>query len=172
MAQMEAANPVGLNRGPCEPPSPARFGLPCPLRHATCRGGLTIMPVCPTVRVFSLLAGGRIASPAPAKSLAIVDALVYPSATAAPLPHASVLMQDGRIVAVGERIQIPAGAEVIRCSGCAVMAGFWNCHIHFTEPKWENAAAQPAQKLAEQLQSMRSEEHTSELQSLRHLVCR
>ena len=112
------------------------------------------MSVCPGVRVFSLLAGAVIASPAPAKSLAIVDALVYPSATAAPLPHASVLIKDGRIVAVGERIQIPAGAEVIRCSGCAVMAGFWNCHIHFTEPKWENAAVQPAQKLAEQLQSM------------------
>jgi imidazolonepropionase-like amidohydrolase len=116
--------------------------------------GLTIMSVCATVRVFSLLAGAIIASPAPAKSLAIVDALVYLSATAAPLPHASVLMQAGRIVAVGERIQIPPDAEVIRCSGCAVMAGFWNCHIHFTEPKWENAAAQPAQKLVEQLQSM------------------
>jgi imidazolonepropionase-like amidohydrolase len=34
------------------------------------------------------------------------------------------------------------------------MAGFWNSHVHFTESKWEDAAEQPASKLAAQLQSM------------------
>jgi len=101
-----------------------------------------------------VLAGGMLASPAPAGSLAIVDARVYPSATAAPLSHASVLMEDGKIVAVGERVSIPPGAEVIRGEGCTVLAGFLNCHIHFTEPKWGDAATQPAQKLGDQLQSM------------------
>ena len=63
-------------------------------------------------------------------------------------------MRDGKIVAVGERVKIPSDAQVIRCNGCAVTAGFWNCHIHFTESKWDDAAKQPAEKLARQLQSM------------------
>lgn len=65
-------------------------------------------------------------------------------------------MRDGRIVAVGSDVQVPSDAEVIRCDNCTVTAGFWNCHIHFTEPKWENAAAQAAPKLAKQLELMLS----------------
>ncbi|MCU1337418.1 MAG: Xaa-Pro dipeptidase [Bryobacterales bacterium] len=109
---------------------------------------------CDALHAVSVLAGLIIGGPATAKSLAIVDVLVYTSVTAAPLPRASVLMKDGKIVAVGERVRIPRDAEVLRCKGCAVMAGFWNCHIHFTEPKWDDAAKQPAQRLVEQLQSM------------------
>jgi imidazolonepropionase-like amidohydrolase len=63
-------------------------------------------------------------------------------------------MKDGRIVAVGSQLQIPPSYEVIRCEGCAIVAGFWNSHVHFTEPKWDAAEKQPAQKLSDQLQSM------------------
>jgi imidazolonepropionase-like amidohydrolase len=89
-----------------------------------------------------------------AVTLAIVGAHIYTSAMAVPLARATVLMQDGKIIAVGEQVKIPSDAQVIRCNGCAVTAGFWNCHIHFTESKWDDAANQPAQKLAGQLQSM------------------
>ncbi len=90
----------------------------------------------------------------PANPVAIADARIYTSTAVPPLPHASILIGDGKIIAVGERIQIPPNAKVIRCDGCTVMAGFWNSHIHFTEPKWEHAATQPAPKLAAQLQAM------------------
>src|SRR3546814_6570480 len=90
--------------------------------------------------------------------------------------------------------------------GGTVLAGFWNSHVHCTEPKWAGAADLPAPRLQSQLQemlvrygftsvvdtgsdprdtgplrariesgeiagpriltAMRSEEHTSELQSL------
>jgi imidazolonepropionase-like amidohydrolase len=66
------------------------------------------------------------ASAAPASLMAITDARIYNSPTVPPLPRASILMGDGKIIAVGERVKIPANAKVIRCDGCAVMAGFWN----------------------------------------------
>lgn len=89
-----------------------------------------------------------------AQSLAITGAVAYPSASAAPIPRATVLIKDGRIVAIGSEIRIPSGNDEIRCEGCAIMAGFWNSHVHFTEPKWDAADKQPAGKLADQLRSM------------------
>jgi imidazolonepropionase-like amidohydrolase len=100
--------------------------------------------------VFLLLAAGA----ASAQSLAITGAVAYTSASAAPIRQATVLTKNGRIVAIGSRVQIPPGYDVIRCEGCAIVAGFWNGHVHFTEPKWDAADKQPAQKLGEQLQSM------------------
>jgi imidazolonepropionase-like amidohydrolase len=88
------------------------------------------------------------------QSVAITGAVAYPSTSAAPIPRATVLAKDGRIVAVGSQVQIPPGYDVIRCEGCAIVAGFWNSHVHFTEPKWDTADKQPAQKLSDQLQSM------------------
>jgi len=94
------------------------------------------------------------ATAASAASLVIVDARVYTSASAPALARASVVVTDGRIVAVGPKVKIPRESEIIRCGGCTVLAGFWNSHVHFTEPKWESAASQPASKLAAQLEAM------------------
>jgi imidazolonepropionase-like amidohydrolase len=35
-----------------------------------------------------------------------------------------------------------------------VVAGFWNSHVHFTEPRWKGIAAQPADRLVTELQAM------------------
>ncbi len=104
------------------------------------------------VLVLSLLCGCTLE--AAGKLLAIVDVQVYPSSTANPLPHATILIESDRIASVGTNLRIPRAAQVIHCNGCTAMAGFWNCHIHFTEPKWNNAATQPAPQLSRNLQSM------------------
>jgi len=65
-----------------------------------------------------------------------------------------VLIRGSRIEAVGEQVPVPAGVDVIRCASCVVVAGFWNSHVHFTEPKWEGAASQPAKILARQITEM------------------
>jgi imidazolonepropionase-like amidohydrolase len=88
------------------------------------------------------------------QSLAITDAVVYTGASAPPIRSATVVTKDGRIVAVGTQVRVPPGYEVIRCEGCAVVAGFWNNHVHFTEQKWDAADRQPAKKLGGQLESM------------------
>jgi imidazolonepropionase-like amidohydrolase len=88
--------------------------------------------------------------------LALVGATVYSSPTAAPLPDAVVLTAGGVITEIGERgaVQVPKDARVIDCTGNTVVAGFWNSHVHFTEPAWDNAASAPAASLEEHLQEM------------------
>ena len=109
-----------------------------------------IHPWWATLTIVWVLAAGT-CSP---QSLAITGAVAYPSGSAAPIHRATVLTKDGRIVAVGSQVQIPPGYEVIRCEGCAIVAGFWNSHVDFMEHKWDTADRQPAQKLSDQLQSM------------------
>ena len=89
-----------------------------------------------------------------AADIAIQHARVWPAPGAAPLVDATVLVHDGRIAAVGRRVTLPPGTTTLPCDGCVVMAGFWNAHVHFTEPKWMDAAHLPAPALEHQLQDM------------------
>ena len=43
---------------------------------------------------------------------------------------ASVLVQDGRIAAIGAQLQAPEGAQVIDATGLTVMPGLIDCHVH------------------------------------------
>jgi imidazolonepropionase-like amidohydrolase len=89
-----------------------------------------------------------------AQPLAIMADRAYPSATADAVSDVTVIAIDTKITAVGKGLQIPAGAHVIRCEGCTILPGFWNAHVHFSEPKWLSAEAQPAARLAQQLEAM------------------
>jgi imidazolonepropionase-like amidohydrolase len=90
------------------------------------------------------------------QALALVGAKVYPSPTAAPLLDAVVLTSGGVITEIGKRgeVQVPKDGRVIDCTGKTVVAGFWNSHVHFTEPAWNNAASAPAASLEEHMQEM------------------
>ena len=83
-----------------------------------------------------------------AQYLALVGATVYSSPTAAALHDAVVLISGGAITDVGKRteIKIPKDARVIDCTGKTIVAGFWNSHIHLTEPAWNNAGSAPADR--------------------------
>lgn len=85
--------------------------------------------------------------------LALAGGTVYTDPFAAPIARGTVLLDGQKIVAIGkpQNIEIPHSARVVDCSGATVTAGFWNCHVHFFERKWENAAAIPADELSEQL---------------------
>src|SRR3546814_15297720 len=76
----------------------------------------------------------------------------------APIENGAVLVRDDRIVAVGPASQIGAGedAVVVDADGGAVLAGFWNSHVHVTEPKWAGAAALPATRLQSQLRELQT----------------
>lgn len=79
--------------------------------------------------------------------VAIENARIYVSPTEPPIEHGTVLVKDGVIAAVGQGVQVPAGAMIIPCDRCVVTAGFWNAHVHLTEPKWANAEWKPAADL-------------------------
>lgn len=86
--------------------------------------------------------------------LAIRDVKVYPFPDSPPIEHANVVVRSGLIEQIGPSVPISTEAEVISCSGCVLTAGFWNAHIHFTEPKWSLAPWAPAEKLNRQLADM------------------
>jgi imidazolonepropionase-like amidohydrolase len=89
-------------------------------------------------------------------TLAIEHARIYTSPNDPPIPDGTVLIVDGRIAAVGPNAVVPPGATItiLPCDHCVVTAGFWNAHVHFTEPKWGMSEWQPASKLNPQLADM------------------
>jgi len=90
-------------------------------------------------------------------SLALLGGRVYASPEVAPLLSATVVIESGRIAAVGPRdtVRVPQGARVLDCSGLAVVAGFQNSHVHFTDPvRWSDAASRPARDLTAAVQEM------------------
>jgi imidazolonepropionase-like amidohydrolase len=99
---------------------------------------------------FGLGAVGR------AQDLAITHATVYSAPDAPPRANATVVIRHGVIAEVGEHPRFPKSIETISCQGCIVLAGFWNAHVHFMEPQWNEAAHQPAGILTRQMSEMLS----------------
>ena len=60
-----------------------------------------------------------------AQTIAIVGGKVYP-VSAPPIDNGTVLIRDGRIVAVGASVVVPAGAQRIDATGKIVTPGFVN----------------------------------------------
>jgi imidazolonepropionase-like amidohydrolase len=104
----------------------------------------------------ALVMAASATSGADAQALVLAGAKVYPSPTAAPLDDAIVVTSDGVITAIGKRsdVRIPDGSRIIDCTGKTIVAGFWNSHVHFTEPAWNNAANAPASALEMHLRDM------------------
>src|SRR5579883_506835 len=89
--------------------------------------------------------------------LVCAGAKVYPSPAAPAIENATVVVRDGKIVAVatgstGEKKS--SSATRLDCRDRVVVAGFWNSHVHFTEPVWDHAASAPAAKLEAHMQEM------------------
>src|SRR5947208_11406358 len=84
----------------------------------------------------------------------------------AALSRADVLIDGDRVAAVGPALAAPADARVLDATGRILLPGLGNAHTH--------AASHLARGRAGNwtLEDLRSEEHTSELQSPDHLVCR
>src|SRR5579862_423104 len=84
---------------------------------------------------------------------ALTNATVYTSPAEQPIHHASILIENGKIAAVGS-VKIPSSTQTIDCAGLTVTASFWNSHLHLFERKWSDAAKIPAPELARQLEEM------------------
>ena len=88
--------------------------------------------------------------------LALVGGQIYPEPLLGPISNGVVLIEDGKITAVGKRgeVTVPTDVVAMDCAGQTIVAGFWNSHVHFSEPKWQNASGLPASRLTGQLQEM------------------
>ena len=118
---------------------------------------LTLVVVLVAIGYFAVIWPLRVTHPVAAPVhgvLAITGAKIYVSPDAPAIEHGTVVVRDGVIAGVGEQVEVPTGAEMIGCDGCVVTAGFWNAHVHFTQPKWTAAEWQPGKRLEGSLQDM------------------
>ncbi len=81
--------------------------------------GVAAVAVLPAVQPSSRLAAQ---APVPGRATAITNATVVP-VVGARIPRGTVVIQDGRIAAVGANVPVPAGAEVIDANGLFVYPG-------------------------------------------------
>lgn len=90
------------------------------------------------------------------KTLYLVGAKIYTSPNAVPIENGVVMIEEGKIKAVGshKKIPVPTNARKINCKGLIMTSGFWNSHVHFMESHWHNAGSLPAAQLNSQLEDM------------------
>src|SRR5437899_7727345 len=97
----------------------------------------------------------------------------------APIMDSAFVVDNGRFTAVGRKgqISVPAGATRVDLTGKTVIPAIIDAHKHLAVTR--DALVDQLQHfayygvgVAMSMGQDRSEEHTSELQSLRHLVCR
>ena len=93
---------------------------------------------------------------APQGALLLTASRLYVAPDDPPVDDAAILIVDGKIAAVGPASDIPArGAKRLpACDGGTVTAGFQNSHVHFTQDKFEDAAAKQAPELASAMTEM------------------
>ena len=91
-----------------------------------------------------------------AQALVLKGGTLYTSPEATAIQDAVVVTSAGAITAVGRagEVQIPADARVIDCAGKTIVAGFWNSHVHFSEPVWRTSVDGPAAPLTSHMQAM------------------
>src|SRR3954466_16166074 len=78
------------------------------------------------------------AAPAPAQTFAIVNGNVARGDGTEPIQGGTVVVRNGRIVAAGSGVQVPAGAEVIDATGKwvtpGIVAGFSRLGLARADP--------------------------------------
>ncbi len=114
------------------------------------------------IRIFLLLAFHFFTNPVVSQTagvsadIALVGARIYPSPFAAPIDNGTVLIRNGKIISVGssDKIVIPKSVRILSCKGMVLTAAFWNCHVHFIEPKWDHADTIAPDKFNQQIADM------------------
>ena len=91
-----------------------------------------------------------------ASDLVLVGGKIYSTPTEPPIENASIIVHDGRILAVGPSatVKIPRDAKVIDCKGLVITSGFWNSHVHLLTPGLLHAEKLPSEQIASQLEEM------------------
>ena len=92
--------------------------------------------------VFPLGSVGRSASPEQPVAVLFRNATVWTLGERGVLEHASVLVEQGRIVAVGRDLEGPSGTVVVDLKGKHVTPGIIDCHSHMATDGGVNEGTQ------------------------------
>ena len=92
-------------------------------------------------RIVLLVAIALTASTTSAQVLALTDATVIDVAAGVAEPGMTVVVEDGRITAVGESggVGVPAAATVVDASGKYLIPGLWDMHAHLEWGGWDTS---------------------------------
>lgn len=85
---------------------------------------------------------GRVALPEQPKAVAIKNAVIWTSGPAGKIIGATLLVQEGKITAVGKDVAIPEGAIVIDATGKHLTPGIIDCHSHMATDGGVNEGTQ------------------------------
>lgn len=91
---------------------------------------------------FPLGAYGRDAAPALPTSVLLKNATIWTCDEAGVLENASVLIGNGKILAVGRDLDVPADTVVVDCQGKHISPGIIDCHSHMATDGGVNESAQ------------------------------
>ena len=93
---------------------------------------------------------------APEGATLLAATRLYVAPDTPPIDDAAILIVNGKIAAAGPAKQVATRGAVrlAACDGGTVTAGFQNSHVHFTEPKFADAATRPATELAAAMSDM------------------
>lgn len=78
---------------------------------------------------------------AQSENVAITNIQVFTEPHKPPIEKATILISNGKFkkIGSGETVRIPKGYRIINGNGKYATAGYWNSHVHFMEPKWNDA---------------------------------
>lgn len=120
-----------------------------------------------SIRIITLAAGltllgesarSGVAAPPHPPAIVLVAGNVWDGIADAASGPMEILVQDGRIAAMGRTVERPTGARVVDLSRHTVTPGFIDCHVHITmRPEDEGAiwALSPADKAVLGVQALR-----------------
>ncbi|MEZ6119804.1 MAG: amidohydrolase family protein [Pirellulaceae bacterium] len=97
-------------------------------------------PSYPLVYPLGAFGVERVAEPA--TMLAFTHATIWTCEEAGVLENATLLIDRGKIVAVGTSVEIPADAQVIDCQGRHLTPGIIDCHSHMATDGGVNESGQ------------------------------
>jgi imidazolonepropionase-like amidohydrolase len=75
-------------------------------------------------------------APVTGRAFALTNARLIDGTGRAPINDAVVIVRDGRIIAVGSRLPIPAGMPTLDLAGNTVAPGLWDMHAHAAQIEW------------------------------------
>jgi len=94
--------------------------------HRTAR--LTALTICVTA-----FAAAALVAQQPSAVTAIRAARLFDGKSDAAINDAVVLVENGRITAVGSKIAVPANARVVDLGDATILPGFIDAHVHLTD---------------------------------------
>src|SRR5436309_4885949 len=90
---------------------------------------MIVRPLLTCAAIASALMATLTGQPAP-PAKAFTGVRLIDGTARAPIDHATILVRDGRVVAAGTSVTIPAGAERVALAGKTVIPGLINAHGH------------------------------------------